>query len=103
MALLRARVGWSRPKSRRGPDLTPEEQTNVRAAVAFLAKRRGGWKAMCEAMGLDVSTVRHAYRPSGGVSPGMALRVARAAGVPLEDVLAGRWPKPGMCPHCGRG
>lgn len=31
-----------------------------------------------------------------------AERAARLAGVPVEDVLAGRWPVEGACPHCGR-
>ena len=30
------------------------------------------------------------------VSGGMALRAARAVGVPVEEVLAGNWSKPGM-------
>jgi len=23
--------------------------------------------------------------------------------VPFDDVTSGRWPVPGICPHCGRG
>lgn len=33
----------------------------------------------------------------------MAIRIARLAGVPIEDVLTGTFPAPGVCPHCGRG
>ena len=35
------------------------------------------------------------------VSADMAFRVARAAGVPIDDVLGGKFPPPGTCPHCG--
>lgn len=35
------------------------------------------------------------------ISPTMAFRVARMAGVGLDDLLAGRYPVKGMCPHCG--
>src|SRR5580704_17771311 len=101
MPVLRERVAWSRPRARRGPDLSPEEADRVRVALAFLAKRFGTWKAMTDAMDLKLDTVRHAVKKRGGVTAGVALRAARAAGVPLEDILAGRWPKPGACPHCG--
>jgi hypothetical protein len=33
----------------------------------------------------------------------MALRVARLAGVPIDDVLAGKFPPAGTCPYCGNG
>jgi len=33
----------------------------------------------------------------------LALRVARLTGVPFDDVIAGKYPPPGMCPQCGRG
>ena len=31
----------------------------------------------------------------------IAFRVARLAKVGVDDVLAGRFPPPGTCPHCG--
>ncbi|HXN30353.1 MAG TPA: hypothetical protein VN894_00770, partial [Polyangiaceae bacterium] len=46
MAVLRERVHWAKPRPaterRTASDLSPEEQTNVKAAVRFLAKRPVG-------------------------------------------------------------
>jgi hypothetical protein len=103
MPILRERVAWSRPKAPRGPDLSPEERQRVKVALAFLLVRFGKQKALADAMGLKKATVAYAASKRGGVTAGVALRAARAAGVPLEDILSGAWPKPGMCPHCGRG
>jgi len=35
------------------------------------------------------------------VTPALALRVARFAGVPMDERLAGQWLSPRACPHCG--
>jgi hypothetical protein len=84
-------------ETRRSTDLTPAEQENGRAALRFLAKRLGDTS---KAMGAHRETVQ---RPIGGgiVTAGIALRAARAAGVALEDGLAGRWPTERACPLCG--
>ena len=105
--ILRSRVAWTKPRppteTRRSSDLTPEEQANAKAALRFLAKRHGTIAKLAEAMGAKPRTVKYALERRGRVSAGLALRAARVAGVPLEDVLAGRWPVTGTCPHCGRG
>jgi len=105
MAILRERVRWERERppteTRRSSDLTPEEQANARVAIRFLAKRHGTYGALAKAMGANLATVRCAAQ-RGTVSAGVVLRLARVAGVPLEEVLAGRWPTDGACPHCGR-
>lgn len=101
MPVLRERVAWSRPKVPRGPDLTPEEAKHVKAALAFLRARYGSWPKAAAAMGLKPVSVRYVASKRGGVTAGVALRAARAAGVPVEDILSGAWPKPGTCPHCG--
>jgi hypothetical protein len=82
--------------------MTPEEQEATRVAIRFLAKRFGSFKKLSTSMRANVATVELAASKRGTVSAGIALRVARAAGVPLEDVLAGRFPAKGACPHCGR-
>ena len=106
MAVLKERVSWAKPRAaterRTSSDLTPEEQANVRTAIRFLAKRHGSYRKLSEAMGAKVATVQLAGSKRGAVSAGVALRVARASGAPLEDVLAGRWPIAGACPFCGR-
>ena len=104
MAVLTHPVAWRRKAPRDvDADLTPEERANVKAALRFLSKRYGSSAKLATVMRTKRGTVLNASSTRGPVSAGVALRVARAAGVPLEDVLAGRWPTPGMCPHCGRG
>jgi hypothetical protein len=103
--ILTERVTWRKPRpqneTRRSTDLTPAEQENVRVALRFLARRHGDLSKLAKAMRADRTAVQ---RASGGraVSAGIALRAARVAGVSVEDVLAGRFPVPGTCPHCGR-
>jgi hypothetical protein len=83
--------------------LSPEEAGCVKTALAFLAKRHATWDGLAKAMGLKKHTIHYAGSKRGGVSGGVAIRTARAAGVPVEDVLSGAFPRPGVCPHCGRG
>lgn len=83
-------------------DLTDQEQANVRAALRFLAVRSGGWKILAAALGLSKHTVRHAKKGEKGISPRMALRVARLASVSVDRLLAGEFPPLGTCPHCGQ-
>jgi plasmid maintenance system antidote protein VapI len=84
-------------------DLTKEEQEHVRAALRFLAVRFGTMGMMAKALHFQVDTLRHAMDGKESVSPTMAFRLARLAAVGVDDLLAGRYPVPGTCPHCGRG
>jgi hypothetical protein len=106
MTILTKRSEWriARPQNetRRSSDLTPEEQRNAKAALQFLAKRHGTAKKLAVAMGARYPTVKAAIDPRRSVSAGIALRAARVAGVAVEDVLSGAWPKAGACPRCGR-
>ncbi|MBI3071426.1 MAG: transcriptional regulator [Deltaproteobacteria bacterium] len=71
--------------------------------MLFLRKRLGGTRQLAQAMNANPETVSVALATRrGAVSAGIALRAARAAGVPLEQILSGEWPPAGMCPHCGR-
>jgi hypothetical protein len=105
MAILRERVSYreARPanETRHSSDLTQDEQKNARAAIRFLAKRHGTYAKLAKAMGANLGTVRAATQ-RGIVSAGIALRVARVAGVSVEDVLGGRFPVAGACPLCGK-
>lgn len=106
MPVLAQRVSWRLAKPPRAvgsADLSPEEQERARVAIRFLVKRFGTWGKLAAAMKANVQTVRFAVSARGAVSAGVALRAARAAGVPLEDVLSGAWPSATACPHCGRG
>jgi hypothetical protein len=76
-------------------DLTKEEQAHVQAALRFLRARCGGWKPLAKALRFTSRTL------SAPASTSVAFRVARLAGIGVDDLLAGRFPPPGMCPHCG--
>ena len=105
MTVLSKRETWGklRPQNetRRSSDLTPEEQKNVRAAIRFLRTRMGGNAKLAAALRANRASVDRGCLPNSRPSAGLALRVARVAGVPLEDVLQGAWPPAGACPHCG--
>ena len=79
-------------------DLTTKEQGNVRAALAFLRTRIGGWKPLSKALHTHPLTLSQRAIP---ISASLAVRVARFAGVGVDDVLGGRFPPAGTCPHCG--
>lgn len=105
MPILTERTIWRRERprnqTRRSSDLSLAEQENVRVALRFLHTRLGSWQRVAEAMKAHRPTLRD--RMYGRtVTGGLALRVARLAAVPLEDILTGRWPVAGTCPHCGR-
>jgi hypothetical protein len=76
-------------------DLTTKEQANVRAALVFLHARTGRWDILAKALRVDKRTL------CNPASASTAVRVARLAGVAVDDVLAGRFPDPAVCPHCG--
>jgi len=71
-------------------DLTPEEQTNVRAALRFLRLRCGGWDSLAKALHFNKKTLGNVAR-ARAVSPTVAFRVARFAKVGVDDLLAGKF------------
>ncbi len=103
--VLSAPVRWARPrdpsKTRRSSDLTPDEQANAKAALRVLRARLGGARELAAMLSANLGTLKHALARKGRPSAGLAVRAARLAGVPVEDVLSGAWPAPGSCPHCG--
>jgi len=82
------------------PDLTPAEQTHVRTALRFLRNRCGGWKTLGKVLRCNGKTLANVAN-GRTASPTVAFRVARIGGASVDDVLAGRFPAPGTCPHCG--
>lgn len=81
-------------------DLSKDEQARVRAALQFLRRRMGGWETLAKALHFTEKTLSK----MGGhatVTPTCAFRVARLVSVPIDDLLAGRFPAPGACPYCG--
>ncbi len=84
-------------------DLTVDEQKNVRTALLFLRSRMGRWGNVAKALDLAENTMTQVMSGRRIVTPLVAFRVAKLAKVGVNDVLAGRFPIPGACPHCGRG
>ena len=82
------------------PDLTAAEQTNVRTALKFLRLRCGTWAVLSKALRLGESSLANLAKGKA-IGPLVAFRVARLAKVGVDDVLTGRFPAPGTCPHCG--
>lgn len=78
-------------------DLTAEEQKNVRAAIRFLRIGCGGWMQLSKTLRFTRSTLQ-----KGAITPAVVFRVARFVGVSIDDLLSGRFPPEGTCPHCGR-
>ena len=105
MVALTERTSWRKPRQLTGgrtQDLTSDEIVNVKKAIRVLRVRHGGIAALAAILGVNAATLRQAAARKRPPSVGLALRAARLAGVPLEDILGGSWPRPGACPHCGR-
>lgn len=108
MEFLRERQTWKRAKpapkkTERLDQLPQEEQANVLAAATKLRAQCGSWQDLADALRVNRITLFNAC--TGGKAPcaGLALRLARLAKVPAEDVLSGAFAKPGVCPTCGGG
>ena len=71
----------------------------LRALVA-LRRKVPTWRHVARALGVDRRTVMRARAGKTWVTAAFALRVARALGEPLGDVLAGAFPAPKGCPTC---
>jgi hypothetical protein len=106
MTVLTKREAWAKPRAqnetRRSDDLTPEETANVRRALRFLRTRVGGAAKLAALLKVRSAIIGKYCAKRGKPSAAMAIRVAIAAVVSVEDVLSGRWPAEGACPNCGR-
>ena len=95
---------WKREPPKRARrtmvDLTPKQQACVRQAVRFLRRRYGTSEALAGALGVSRTLVAQSAG-SYAISINLALRVARLASVPIDDILSGAWPTPRQCPTCG--
>jgi hypothetical protein len=72
-------------------------------ALRFLRIRVGTWKMLVKALGFEMSTMRNIDKGVNPASVNLAFQVSKLASVPFDDVVAGRYPPAGACPHCGRG
>ena len=81
-------------------DLTADEQRNVRAALRFLRTSTGGIAALAKGLRADPAYLRRVIAGNDPVGASVAVRVAGAG---VADVLDGKYPPAGACPHCGHG
>ena len=70
--------------------LTDAEVRAVRVAIRKIAAAKGGYVALAVRIGIPTSTLYHAARRTGRPSPGLAIRLAAVAGVPVEVLLGGK-------------
>lgn len=87
-----------RPRASRS--LTDTEAMRLRAAVRNLRGLYGSLRCLAEVMGVSPKTLGNFLYGMTGGSPGLALRAAKAAGTPVEQLLGGL-ASVGRCPHCG--
>lgn len=82
-------------------DLTAKEQKVVRTALRFLRLRVGAWGPLAKALRYEWDSIQKVATGKRAVTLALALRVARFAGIPMDDLLAGQWLSSRVCPHCG--
>jgi hypothetical protein len=82
-------------------DFTVKEVTHVRAALRFLRLRCGTWAILANALRLKDSTLVNIAGGHKPVTATVLVRIAKFARVGVDDVLTGKFPAPGTCPHCG--
>ena len=82
-------------------DLTAEEQANVRNALRFLRARCGSITNLAKVLGFKDSTLRNVVSGRKPVCASVTFRASRLAKVGVDDLLTGKYPPPGTCPHCG--
>lgn len=56
-----------------------------------------------KALGFELSTMKNIDKGVNPASVNLAFQVSRLACAPFDDVVSGRYPLAGTCPHCGRG
>jgi hypothetical protein len=82
-------------------DLTSKEQRAVRTALRFLRLRVGAWGPLAKALRYEWDSIQKVATGKRAVTPALALRVARFAEIPMDELLAGQWLSARVCPHCG--
>jgi hypothetical protein len=83
-------------------DFTAQEELRVRSALRFLHSRCGNWGTLAHALRVSENTVGAVAAGRKAVSAALVVRIAKFAAVGVDDVLCGRFPAAGTCPHCGQ-
>lgn len=96
---------WDRHVTKPPRDLArllPDECAGVQRALEALRLRcECSWVGVAVALRVDHGTIFRALGDQAVMTPTFAFRVARVLGVPVADVLEGRFPGDGQCPYCG--
>lgn len=82
-------------------DFSTAEMDRARAALRFLHARTGKWEPLAKALRASVVTLSTVSAGSRPMSASLVVRIAKLAGVGVDDVIGGRFPPKGACPHCG--
>lgn len=92
-----------RKKPQRPPPIfTAEETRLLRASLKTARGLFGTWTCLAAAMYVSSVTIENAAAGRMPVSPAVAIRLARALGVPLDALLRpGLRPVKAPCPTCG--
>lgn len=110
MAILRERKVWRKPPTPRPSSavsldrISAEEEASVLAALKVLRRRFRSWQGLANVMRMPLKTLeRIVSGKNRRVPAALAIRAAKVAGVPVDDVLSGAFPGARACPVCGRG
>ena len=82
-------------------DLSSAEQDHVRNALYFMRAKFGTWKSIARLLRFEETTLIKSANGERTVSASIAFRLARVAGIKVDDLVGGRFPEPGHCPRCG--
>jgi plasmid maintenance system antidote protein VapI len=85
----------------RANDLTDEEQKHVRTAIRYLRRRCWRLEVLAKQLAMRENSLSKILRGSRSVTARVAVRVARFAGVTVDDLFNGRGVPAGTCPFCG--
>jgi hypothetical protein len=81
--------------------LSPDQQEHVINALYFLRVKFENWKPVARLLGFEEASLADVRAKRRSVSTNLAFRLAKVIGIGIDDLLAGKWPEPGMCPRCG--
>lgn len=81
--------------------LSPEQQEHVINALYFLRVKFESWKPVARLLRFEEGSLADVRAKRRSVSTNLAFRLAKVIGIGVDDLLAGKWPEPGMCPRCG--
>lgn len=81
-------------------DLRVEEQEHVRNALYFLRAKFGTWRSIARLLHFEEATLVQCANGTRPVAANMAFRLARVIALKVDDLLAGKFPEPGVCPRC---